>query len=465
MSGDGDGNGDGEVTVSVRGIYATALTRLFGDDDRLEVVQASPPIRRRFETDFGTAPAAVAVRTGPDRQGVCAAGRRAGVVGDLLAGVGLDTLAWPAALPEGAVFEGRVTDTLGGGAVVDCGPGEGYLPYGAVDAHVEDGDAVRVQVRESAPPWGDDRPELDGAVAVDNGLGRLVRGAGDAGGLDLADVLPVDAREGWGLRWDRRADDAGLEALRASIEDLNERAAAVDAALEGGTGDGPRRLTEGRETRWVWFGRASREGLDGHRREVTATMPGHHRIKAGSDAASAAVDFAEAVCDPAGEFPFDAVARQFGPQEGDRLALGHGKPDGRLIVLGRGEVTDYDPGGTVTVEREMSPGGTYDALGVERRAGDVAVTKLTEGRWWYPTVYRGDDGTTRGTYVNVCTPVELFPGTARYVDLHVDVVKHPDGRVERVDDDELDEAVAAGHLSEALAEKARAVASAVENAL
>jgi len=203
-------------------------------------------------------------------------------------------------------------------------------------------------------------------------------------------------------------------------------------------------------------------------------MPGHHRVKAGAEAASAAIDFVEAVCgdalggdgtdDDGPVFPFDAVTRQFGPREGDRIAIGHGKPDGRLVRLGRGEVTEVD-GGSLRLEREMTPGGSYDALGVERRAGDVAVTKFREGRWWYATVYRGADGERRGTYVNVCTPVEIFPEAVRYVDLHVDVVKGPDGEVLRVDDDELDEAVADGNVPEPLAEKARAVASTVERAL
>ncbi len=199
-------------------------------------------------------------------------------------------------------------------------------------------------------------------------------------------------------------------------------------------------------------------------------MAGHHRVKAGTDGASAAVDFVEAVCgggeiDGEQDFPFETVTRQFGPQEGDRVRLEHGKPDGRRLVLGRGEVTARKSDGTVTVRREMSGGGTYDALGVDRVAGDEAITKLVEGRWWYPTVYRGEDGTTRGTYVNVCTPVEVFPDAVRYVDLHVDVVKHADGSVERVDDDELDAAVEAGDVPEPLAEKARDVASAVERAL
>jgi predicted RNA-binding protein associated with RNAse of E/G family len=61
--------------------------------------------------------------------------------------------------------------------------------------------------------------------------------------------------------------------------------------------------------------------------------------------------------------------------------------------------------------------------------------------------------------------VEVFPDAARYVDLHVDVVKLPDGRVERVDDDELDAAEADGNVPPALAEKARSVAAALERAL
>jgi Ribonuclease G/E len=113
----------------------------------------------------------------------------------------------------------------------------------------------------------------------------------------------------------------------------------------------------------------------------------------------------------------------------------------------------------------MGGSGTYDALGVEQERGDVALTKFREGRWWYPTVYRSSEGDLKGTYVNVCTPVECFPDVVRYVDLHVDVVKHADGRVERVDDDELDAAVETGELREELAAKARSVASSLENAL
>jgi predicted RNA-binding protein associated with RNAse of E/G family len=45
------------------------------------------------------------------------------------------------------------------------------------------------------------------------------------------------------------------------------------------------------------------------------------------------------------------------------------------------------------------------------------------------------------------------------------VIKHADGTVERVDDDELDAAVEAGEVTDALAEKAWSVAASLKQVL
>ncbi|WP_254279874.1 DUF402 domain-containing protein [Haloarcula marina] len=463
------------MTVRIRGIYATALTRLLTDAG-MDVVQASGPIEDRFESEFPVERAGATVATTDDRQGVGVSGDSDTVeaVVDCLTDLGRDTLSWADPLPEGAVYDGEVTETLGSGAVVDCGDGEGFLPYRNADERVETGDRVRVQVVAGSAPWTDGRPVLDTTLAVRGEVLTLERGgsnAATAGGPAMLDVIAADPRDGWGVSWERASDDASFDALADALEAANDRAANLDADLDDESAtDAPARRHDGGATVWVWFGRESRFALDGHRRAVTATMQGHHRVKAGSNAASAAVDYVEALCDdptPSGDadFPFAVTARQFGPVEGGSLTLGHGKPDGRLITLGRADVQSVDVDGSVTVEREMSGGGEYDGLGVPKEAGDVAETKLKEGRWWYPTVYRDRDGKRKGTYVNVCTPVEIFPDTARYVDLHVDVLKYADGTVERVDDDELDAAEARGDVPEALADRARSVAAAVANAL
>ena len=506
-SGDSDAASDagrGEtdpVGVRVRGIYTTALTHLLAADGETTVVQASPPIRERFDASFPVEPAGASMWTTDDRQGVGLAGESAavGTVARRLLDVGRDALAWRDPTPRGAAYAGEVTETLGSGAVVELadateasagenesdeenGAGdlpvagrdpEGFLPYSATASHVTEGDRLRVQVAEASAPWTGGRPVLDTTLVVHGALLDLVRGGTAAGGPELADLLPTDPPEGWAADWAPAAEDADLDALGATLEGASARAAALDNAFAGATAPdeaAPACYWPGEATAWMRFGREARFGLDDQRRAVTATIPGHHRVKAGTERASAAVDFVETVCpDAAGEgeadFPFDATTRQFGPNEGDSLGIEHGKPDGRSFSLGTGEVTRRDPDGTVVVEREMSGRGTYDALGVDQQAGDVAVTKFTEGKWWYPTVYRGADGEKRGTYVNVCTPVEVFPDAVRYVDLHVDVVTHADGAVERVDDDELDEAVAAGQVPPELAERAREVAGAVANAL
>ena len=475
------------TTVRIRGIYTTALTRKLREAGH-DVVQASAPIRERFDASFEAAPADVRIETTRDREGVELSGPPEALdsVVTSLDSLARDGFRWEASLPRGAVMDGEVLEAGGGsGAVVDLGDGaRGYLRYDDVDGYVDAGDRYRLQVREPTPPWDEDRPRVAPSIAVEGGLCTLSRersgvsaAASGARGDELVgmtDLLSVEVPDGWGVRWERRAADADLEAMGSALARAARRAERVEAALADAADEpsAPGTLAAPESTVWCWFGRESRFALDAVRRTVETTMPGHHRIKAADRAASAAVDFAEAICgetdagfDGEEAFPFGAVARQFGPGAGDRLALGHGKPDGRLITLGRGTVTDWDADGSITLERSMRGGGSYDALDVPKEDGDVAVTKLREGRWWYPTTYKSADGEVKGTYVNVCTPVELFPDTVRYVDLYVDVIRLPDGTVEVVDEDELEEAVERGLVSDELAEKARSVAGAVERAL
>ncbi|MFB6094671.1 MAG: DUF402 domain-containing protein [Halanaeroarchaeum sp.] len=463
--------------VRVRGIYATALTRRLTASADATVVQPSDAIADRFEDSFAIEPADVRIETTRDRVGIGITGDREGVrsVRNALAGVGIDALSWEAIVPPGAVFAGTIEGTTGGGAIVSLADGrEGYLPFDATAEYVSAGDAVRVQVRDPAAPWVDARPTLGTDLRVPGAVASLVRGVERAvadapdGRRDhelvrTTDLLGTTVPANWGIDWHRPATDLDVGALDAVLGDLVDRATALEDALESADG---LRLATPLSSAWIRFGRQSRFALDRDRRAVTETMHGHHRTKAADELASSAVDFAERLGAETEAFPFDAVTTAFGPGEGDRLAIEHGKPDGRGITLGRGTVTAIDHDASrVTVEREMSGGGTYDALDVERVAGDVATTRFTEGRWWYPTVYRSADGDRRGTYVNVSTPVEIFPDAVRYVDLHVDVVERADGTVAIVDEDELEAAVAADHLPASLAQRARSVAEEVADAL
>lgn len=51
-------------------------------------------------------------------------------------------------------------------------------------------------------------------------------------------------------------------------------------------------------------------------------------------------------------------------------------------------------------------------------------------------------------------PVEFYPHRVRYVDLEIDVVQFPDGRVEVVDEGELARGFEQGHLTVEMVQKA-----------
>lgn len=463
------------TTVRARGIYATALTARL--DSVARVVDPSAAIRNRFDQAFKTEEPTVSLETTQDREGISVWGESDGVqaIRDHVTDCGIDALSWVAPAPQDAVLSGTVVNTTGGGAVVDLGEVEGYLPFEATEEYIDVNDVLRVRVSTPVPPWADSRPVLStemriqGALAtLERGVSRTVRSAPTQELARLTEMLDPDLPAEWGIRWAEAATTADVEALEAGLDRLADRARVVEQgiAAEKQAGTVPREVASPNRGVWVWFGRESRSQLDTIRRNVVPTLAGHHRIKAGSHTASSAVDFAERLGAAVDAFPVGPVLDQFGPHEGDQVGISHGKPAGRCYSLGQAELIDCDTeSGTLTVEREIQSSGTYDALEVAREQGDIATSRFREGRWWYPTTYRSSEGTLRGTYLNVNTPVELFPDAVRYVDLHVDVVKWPDGEVSVVDRDELAAAVDAGHVPGPLAERARTVAEEVASAV
>lgn len=441
--------------VRVRGVYTTAATRLLLDAGH-EVVEPSEPIRERFDISFGDGPAGVEVRNSDDYLGVYVVGDGAGEVAETLA-AGRDSFVFDA-VAVGAVRDATVEETTGSGAFVRFEDGRGFLPYSKTDDRVEDGDELRVTVIEEAAPWSDGSPVVAAGERVGNELVTLVRdgtgarveggSAEDATQLSrTAATLGAEPPSGWGVVYSRDALEAEMGELAEALGDATERA--EEEADE-------------KDAVWLWLGREGRAVYDEERGEEAATVAGHHRLKATSNAAAAGVDIAEEFVeepDPSDELPFEVVARRFGPTEGDRVEIVHGKPDGRFPSLGRGDVVEAD-GREIVVERRITSSGTYDALGVEREEGDTARTRFEEGAWAYPTVYKSSDGTVKGTYVNICTPIELFPEAVRYIDLQIDVVSVGD-ETRVVDEEELAGGVKRGDIDEDVAEKAREVTESV----
>jgi len=72
--------------------------------------------------------------------------------------------------------------------------------------------------------------------------------------------------------------------------------------------------------------------------------------------------------------------------------------------------------------------------------------------------YFDRQGNLKGEFYNINTPIEFYPDGIRYVDLEVDVVRWPDGRVKLTDEADLERAVERGFIREELADRALKIA-------
>lgn len=101
--------------------------------------------------------------------------------------------------------------------------------------------------------------------------------------------------------------------------------------------------------------------------------------------------------------------------------------------------------------------GFYDGLGVVKEAGDMAMSETKLGEWYITTNYFSRDSRWKGAYINISTPVEIYPQAIRYIDLEVDVCIRPDGETKIMDVDKLEKALEKGAVSTSLFEKVKGI--------
>jgi protein associated with RNAse G/E len=138
------------------------------------------------------------------------------------------------------------------------------------------------------------------------------------------------------------------------------------------------------------------------------------------------------------------------------IAIDHVKLNGRVIALSEGEIIECDhKAKRLLLKRTKFTGRhRYDGLNLSKEEGDYAITEVIEGNFFYRHSYFRHDGRRIGDYYNINTPIEFYPDKIRYVDLEIDVVRWPDGKIEIIDEEDLNRYAASCHLNNELFEKA-----------
>ncbi|MEM3756551.1 MAG: DUF402 domain-containing protein [Candidatus Bathyarchaeia archaeon] len=218
----------------------------------------------------------------------------------------------------------------------------------------------------------------------------------------------------------------------------------------------------------VEFPGLSKKKLDEIRGAIVPTLSGHHYYKAYGGKAAAIVEMAEKMLEKGysyrdvEELFRECMLREY-PYKGSKLSIEHVKISGRVFHLGEARIAEFsEEDQRISLVRIFSTQGIYDGLKVPKEPGDYAISRMKIGGLFFKTSYFSRDGEYKGTYVNINTPIEIYPGKIRYIDLEVDVCMWPDGRIQKIDFEKLEKAVQMGYISERLKEIA---SSAVEEAI
>jgi len=208
----------------------------------------------------------------------------------------------------------------------------------------------------------------------------------------------------------------------------------------------------------IEFPGLSKRKLDEIRAMVIPTVTGHHYYKACGGSFSMMVDIAERMLmegcprDEVEALLNESVSSRF-PKVGSTLGLEHVKLNGQLYDLGPARMVRFDrENRRIVLLRRIFREGVYDGLEIRKDPGDFAVTEVIIGDLSLRTRYFSRDQEYKGTYININTPVELYPTKIRYVDLEVDICVWSNGEIKKIDEEKLEEAAATGLISEKLVE-------------
>ena len=448
----------------VRGIYSTALTKLLLYHE-FDIVQPSITTRERFGLQECDEPPDLDVYDRRDRQGVQAFGKAEFIntFCSIMQSCLDDVIVRSWAVTADGIYKGLIkeADPITHLFLVDIGSAVDSI----MDNEVLNPELRQIVVQAERRRVGAKKPVLTTRIKIPGRYAILIPERRVKVSLKIQDskvrsrlqklgeeLMPPD----WGILWRTAAADQSADVLREEVTRLAREGRAVMEQAE--RVEAPATLWEGGSFVNVEFPSLSKKKLDEFRRCVAPTMEGHHYYKACGRRVSSALDMAEKLLEKGYSLKevkdlFKRTVEAEFPTVDSLVWMEHVKLDGKVFHLGEAlvEAFDHDQS-SLRLSRVFEKKGVYDGLGTPKEPGDRAVTDAKVGDWHFKTQYFSRDGRYKGTYVNLNTPIELYPHRIRYVDLEVDVCVWPNGTVRKLDEEKLEKAMEEGLVTEKLVE-------------
>ncbi|MEM4735710.1 MAG: ribonuclease E/G [Candidatus Thorarchaeota archaeon] len=468
--------------IRLRGIYSEALTQI-ALQNHYEIVHPSPETAGKLGLPQKRDIPDIDVWDRSDMQGVVAIGyeHMLSQFIDILRRRLNGVITRVPRVAKSSIYKGLVLgqDEKTGQTRVDLGTITGLLP----ERGFTRGSYLMVQVR--AHDYGRKSPVLSSSITIPGRAAVLlpesaVRVSNRIQSPERRKVLLAlgemlrQHTDDWGILWRTAAEELDEMELRNEVDDLLDAAQQINHRFH--ELDRPGLLFEGPSNADIEFPLEVKETLDKIRSQIHTTIPHHHFYKCAGY--FHLVDFAESLLEERPAESSHVISRverfvgQRMPKVDDPVSLEHVKLDGRTIVLSHARVIEASSDRFKArrqfsyTSRKLKIEDDYpDVVDVQRDEGDYAIIKVVPGASTLVTDYYSSSDELKGTYVNVNTGVEVYPGMettpsrVRYVDLEIDVIKLPDrGKVRIIDQHLLKRAVQRGFITDKVAEGAMRIA-------
>ncbi|MHA2059400.1 MAG: DUF402 domain-containing protein [Candidatus Ranarchaeia archaeon] len=267
--------------------------------------------------------------------------------------------------------------------------------------------------------------------------------------------------ETFSILWRTVAEDQPDEVLIEDLKVLDQRGIEIMGKVDSAVT--PSCIWSGITSVDLEFPLGIKRKMDLFRRQAIPTIKDHHALKSAGNYFGLAVDLGERVLDKVPQKKVEQLIKSLSAPEypvlGSTIGIEHVKVNGHIVDLGPAQVIETrDTGRDMVLRRYIRGRGSYDYLGERKMRGDYAYSYAKAGSWFMKTKYFGGDSHLKGTYVNINTEVEVYPWAIHYIDLCVDVIQRPNGEIDIIDLDELNDAYDAGYISKKLKAKALKVA-------
>lgn len=447
------------LKLKIRGIYSTALTH-FLKEKGFEIIQPSEVMSKRMDIDDTDESADVLIYDKEDLNGVTINGLGADKVVAELQNNFQDIVVKK--MEIGAIYCGKIKkiENSSKTIIVDLGNEEGLLSLQNYWGFLREGEKVLAQVKGIMGNKKLLSTQLrlfgDNMILIKEGFTKVSKHIRNSSEIQrLINISNDSTIKGWGILWKSLAEGKSNSELVSELNSLIEQEKQLRKVFEE-KGD-VSLILPGSSNYFIDFGAASKQKFDKIRGGVISTIIGHHFLKSGGYALL--TNFAESLSgldDNVVVSKLNNTLWNEGPNEKSYYEIIHKKPGGKDVIF-KG-IVQKSTKEEIEIRRKLTAGGRLDGIGGRIEDGDYAITTIKPNHWVVTHRYFSREGAPKGVYMNINTPVEVYPRFARYIDLEVDVVEK-NNKKEIVDVQKLDRIVNEGIIKKELADYAMEIAN------